>query len=131
MKIIKQLVLFAAVSLSFAGNAQNYLGIHNSNYAGVMGTDVNPASFVDGRFKVDINLASFNFGMWTNAGYFDTQDMPKWWVKSFKQDEYTVTDTNGVSSQQFGFIPGGTNVHNDWVLPDSTFDDRYLFRNYD
>ncbi len=128
MKIIKHLVVCVAVAFSCASNAQNYLGIHSSNYAGVMGTDLNPASFVDGRFKVDINLASVNFGFWTNAGYFDTQDMPKWWLKSFKQDNL---GTNSAGGDSLGVVPGGTNVHNDWILPDSTFSDRYIFRNYD
>ncbi|MFT5777190.1 MAG: outer membrane protein OmpA-like peptidoglycan-associated protein [Crocinitomicaceae bacterium] len=123
MKTIKRLALCAAVALSFSSFSQNYLGIHSSNYGGVMATDLNPASFVDGRFKVDINLASANIGFWTNAGYFDSGDMPKWWVKSFKNDE----DSQG----SIGTVAGGTNPHNDWILPDSTFADRYIFRNYD
>jgi hypothetical protein len=130
MKIINQLVLCAAMAFSFTGYSQNYLGVHSSNYAGVMGTDLNPASFVDGRFKVDINLASVNFGFWTNAGYFDTQGMPKWWVKSFKPDVFTIQDSTGASVETTGTIPGGTNVHNDWILPDSTFMDRYITRSY-
>ena len=55
--------------------SQNYLGVHSSNYAGVMGLDVQPASFVDGRFIVDINLASVNVGAWQNAKYFKTDVM--------------------------------------------------------
>ena len=123
MKTIKRLSLIVATSLSFIGFSQNYLGVHSSNYAGVMGTDLQPASFVDGRFKVDVNLGSFNFGMWTNAGYFDSKDMPKWWIKSFRPDDFGGGST--------GYELGGTNPHNDWILPDSTFADRYIFRNYD
>lgn len=120
----KQFLLAIAVAIfSFNSSAQNYLGTHASNYAGVMGTDNQPASFVDGRFKVDINLASFNFGAWTNAGAFDTRDMPKWWTKSFKSDELANGDKD--------VVIGGSNPHNDWILPDSTFSDRYLIRNYD
>ena len=122
MKTLKRLALLLAVGLSTSGFAQNYLGVHSSNYGGVMGTDLQPASFVDGRFKVDINLASFNFGTWTNAGYFDTGDMPKWWVKSFKADD--------LGNGQTGTVSGGSNPYNDWMLPDSTFADRYLIRNY-
>ena len=87
--------------------AQNYLGVHSSNYAGVMALDNQPASFVDGRFKFDLNLGSANVGVWNNAKYFDTKDMPKWWKKSF------TTDTS-------------------WIRPDSTFADRYVgdFYNY-
>ena len=83
MKSLQNICFILACVLSFQANSQNYLGIHSSNYAGVMGTDLQPASFVDGRFVVDINLASVNFNTYTNAVSFDTKDMPKWWVKSF------------------------------------------------
>ena len=82
-------LLLTVILLSFCHlslKAQNYLGVHSSNYAGVMALDNQPASFVDGRFKFDLNLASVNIGAWNNAKYFDTKDMPKWWVKSFKTD---------------------------------------------
>ncbi len=103
--------------------AQNYLGVHSSNYAGIMGVDLQPASFVDSRFKVDINLFSFNTTNWTNAAYYTTEDMPKWWTKSFKADQLA---TGG-----YGYEVGGTNPYNDWMIPDSTFMDRYITRNYD
>lgn len=122
MKTLKLLAAFVAFSLTTVSFSQNYLGITGSNYAGVMATDLQPASFVDGRFIVDVNLASFHFGAWQNAGYFDTQDMPKWWTKSFKPDK-----DGGNSVYELG----GTNPYNDWILPDSTFADRYIFRNYD
>lgn len=122
MKTLKLFAVLAAISLSFSGLSQNYLGITGSNYAGVMGTDLQPASFVDGRFAVDVNLASFNFGAWQNAGYFDTRDMPKWWKKSF------APDVLGDSSY---YAAGGSNPYNDWILPDSTFDTRYIIRSYD
>ena len=107
MKHYYILILFAILIAKTPLNAQNYLGIYGSNYSGVMGTDIQPASFVDSRFVVDINLASFNFGAWTNAISFDTKDMPKWWTKSF-------LDTN----------------YSSWMNPDSTFFDRYFTRNY-
>lgn len=123
MRTLKRLAFLAVVALSFSSFGQNYLGVHSSNYGGVMTTDLQPASFVDGRFKVDLNLASFNFGLWNNAAYFDSGGMPKWWVKSFKQDDFG----GGIT----GYESGGTNPDNDWILPDSTFADRYIFRNYD
>jgi len=101
-------LVFLLILLPFTAlKAQNYLGIYGSNYSGVMGTDIQPASFVDSRFLVDINLASFNFSAWTNALSFDTRDMPKWWTKSFLDSNYTS-----------------------WMNPDSTFFDRYITRNY-
>lgn len=124
LKRLLTLVLIGSSSLAFT---QNYLGVLNSNYAGVMGTDLNPASFVDGRFKVDINLASFNFNAYTNAASFDTKNMPKWWVKSFRPD-ITGMDQNGNNITDI--VPGGTNPHNDWILPDSTFADDNIIYNY-
>ena len=125
MKTLKLLGVFVALNLCFTGFSQNYLGITGSNYAGVMGIDLQPASFVDGRFVTDVNLFSTNFSFWTNAGYFDTRDMPKWWTKSFRPD---VSGGNNL------YINGGSNPHNDWAIPlgDSAQDlNPYIFRNYD
>jgi hypothetical protein len=121
MKTIKFLLTAGVALFSFNSTAQNYLGVHASNYAGVMGTDNQPASFVDGRFKVDINLGSFNFTAFTNAGTFDTKDMPKWWIKSLKADTPYDSATG---------TPAVDNPYNDWMNPDSTTVDRYLNRNY-
>ena len=102
-------LLLASVLITICSSyvgAQNYLGVHSSNYAGVMALDNQPASFVDGRFKFDLNLGSANVGAWNNAKYFDTKGMPKWWVKSFKSDTA-------------------------WIRPDSTFADRFLGDYYD
>ncbi len=103
---MKHYYLTGLLSLfSFLAFSQNYLGVHSSNYAGVMAVDLQPAAFVDGRFRWDVNLGSANFTGWQNAKYFDTRDMPRWWVKSFTKDTL-------------------------WMKPDSTFYDRYFFDNY-
>jgi outer membrane protein OmpA-like peptidoglycan-associated protein len=96
-----------ALFLTFNLNAQNYLGVHASNYNGVMGTDLQPASFVDGRFKVDINLFSGDINFWQNALFFNTGNMPKWWLKSFADTNYTS-----------------------WMEPDSTFIDNNFTKTY-
>lgn len=124
MKQLKRFLILPILLISFWGTSQNYLGIYGSNYSGVMGTDINPASFVDGRFMVDVNLFSFNTGTWTDAAKFDTKDMPKWWIKSFKADDPIPGDSSGL-------IVGGSNPYNDWMIPDSTFTDRYITRSYD
>ena len=111
-------LLFSMIILVGISNvsAQNYLGILNSNYAGVMGTDLQPASFVDGRFKFDLNLFSMNFSAYQNFAYFDAAAMRNaqggkgyWWNKSFAD----------------------TAIYNSWAQPDSTFLDRFFIRNYD
>ncbi|HLW30310.1 MAG TPA: hypothetical protein VKX29_05590, partial [Brumimicrobium sp.] len=60
MKKIKFLIIFSALLLANSQHtkAQNYLGVIHSNYAGIMGADLQPASIVDSRFMVDINLFS-------------------------------------------------------------------------
>ena len=111
----KILVSFSFLMSLFTLSAQNYLGVLNSNYAGVMGTDLQPASFVDGRYKFDLNLFSMNFSAYQNLGYFDASAMRDaqggkgyWWKKSF-------TDTA---------------IFNSWAQPDSTFIDRFVKHRY-
>jgi outer membrane protein OmpA-like peptidoglycan-associated protein len=94
---------------------QTYLGVSTSNYAGIMGTQLQPASFVDGRFVFDLNLMGLNLNAYQNFGYFDAKAMRNtqgnggyWWSKSF----------------------GDTAIYNSWASPDSTFTDRFLIRNY-
>lgn len=119
----RKLLLFALLVTVFATStltAQSYLGVHSSNYGGIMNADLQPASIVDNRFVVDINLFSVNTSVWQNAKYFDTGNMPKWWAKSFKADEATASNSGGV-------VEGGSNPYNDWMLPDSTFYERNFF----
>ncbi len=104
--LLNLMLTLCALPLSFSLFSQNYLGVHSSNYVGVMGLDAQPASFVDGRFIVDVNLFSANVAGWQNMKYFDTKVMPKWWKKSFTADTM-------------------------WMKPDSTLADRSIFDLYD
>jgi hypothetical protein len=103
-------VLFSSYFLS-----QQYLGVSTSNYAGSMGTQLQPASFVDGRFVFDLNIAGVNNNTYQNFGYFDAKAMRDaqgnggyWWKKSFSD----------------------TTIYAAWASPDSTFMDRFIARNY-
>jgi hypothetical protein len=51
------------ISTSLIAQAQDFLGYANSNYAGVSGVNLNPASIADSRFKFDILIVgtSLNF----------------------------------------------------------------------
>ena len=109
------LVLSSLWSIALPVFGQNYLGVSTSNYAGIMGTQLQPASFVDGRFVFDLNLVGLNLNAYQNFGYFDAKAMRNtqgnggyWWRKSF----------------------GDTAIYNSWASPDSTFTDRFLIRNY-
>lgn len=65
---MKRVFTLLAGLLSFAGvmHSQNMIGFQNTNYAGIYGIDYNPSSIVDSRFKMDVNLVSFDFGF-TNS----------------------------------------------------------------
>lgn len=96
--------------------AQSYLGLGSSNYAGVIGNQLNPASFVDGRYKFDLMLFGTNMNVYQNFGYFDANAMRSaqggegyWWYKSFSD----------------------TAILNAWSKPDETFIDRFIVHNYD
>jgi len=124
MNQLKKYLGLMVICISQSIYSQNYLGITPSNYSGVMGTDLQPASFVDGRFAFDLNLGSANFNSYTNGLALDTRDMPKWWKKSFSPDKINGNDL---------YINGGTNVHNDWAIEtgDSAQNlDPYVIRNY-
>ena len=90
MKKIKFLALAIVAFLLLNTNdskAQNYLGVIHSNYAGIMGADLQPASIVDNRFIVDINLFSFNVDAWQNAKYFDASILPRRsWLNALRKD---------------------------------------------
>jgi outer membrane protein OmpA-like peptidoglycan-associated protein len=112
MKIVH--TLFVLLCVFTWGTSQTYLGVSTSNYAGSMGTQLQPASFVDGRFVFDLTLAGVNTNTYQNFGYFDATAMRSaqgsggsWWAKSFTQP-----------------------TPNNWDKPDSTFQDRFIVRNY-
>ena len=52
--------------LSKISKAQDFLGYINSNYAGVTGTDLQPASVVDSRYKVDVTIFGLSAGFYNN-----------------------------------------------------------------
>ncbi|MES2798120.1 MAG: DUF5723 family protein [Bacteroidota bacterium] len=67
MKFISKLVFLLFIQLSFVINAQQYLGIVGSNYAGTNSIYANPANSVDSRHKVFINLAAADLFIGNNA----------------------------------------------------------------
>ena len=128
---MKNILFIFLLFVSSSVVSQNYLGVSSSNYAGVMGTDIQPASFVDGRFKFDLNLFSMDFSAYQNFVSFSTSGMDKWWIKSFRPDEVVTYDDDGNEIVNYTTEVGGSNPYNDWLLPDSTFMDNYITRRYD
>lgn len=66
--------------------SQEFLGLRQSNYSGIMGSDLNSASIADSRFKVDVLVFGGYFGVYNNHMAFNTNEMPHWWINSFKGD---------------------------------------------
>ena len=96
MKSLFKKFAIAVLLLLFvqAAYSQNYLGVINSNYSGIMGADLQPASIVDNRFAVDVNLFSFNVDGWQNAKYFDADILPKRsWLYSLRKDTTWMEDS--------------------------------------
>ncbi len=60
------LLMLISSGITFTSKAQDFLGYINSNYAGVTGTDLQPASVVDSRYKVDVALFGLSFGLYNN-----------------------------------------------------------------
>jgi outer membrane protein OmpA-like peptidoglycan-associated protein len=58
--------LFCIAVLSLETKAQDFLGYVNSNYAGVTGTDLQPASMVDSRFDFDMTFIGLNLSASNN-----------------------------------------------------------------
>lgn len=102
MKQILQfsLIVFLISSFSSKLTAQRYLGIHGSNYVGIIGADVQPASIVDGGFKFDLNLIGGDFGIWQNFRTLRTDNMP---------------------GRSLRYLVDTTFLFSDWRKPDSTY----------
>lgn len=104
---MKQFLLSALVIIGLCGksNAQDFLGFNSSNYAGVSGIDLQPASIVDNRMKVDISLFGLNAQVYNN---------------------YIGLDPAALKRSSGGIFNG--------VYPafdDTSFQDKYLSERYD
>ena len=120
---MKKISFILLLMLSYSSFSQNYLGVSSSNYAGTMGMDIQPASFVDGRFKFDLNLFSLNFNAYQNFGAFDASILPKWWKGSFENqdaiDAWSEDPDPGLEPNYFGgysFLPKSYDKNSTGVL---------------
>jgi outer membrane protein OmpA-like peptidoglycan-associated protein len=84
-KVLLTLSIFLTIITST--NAQEFLGLRQSNYSGIMGSDLNAASIADSRFKFDLLLFGGYVGGFNNHMQFNTQKMPYWWINSFNEED--------------------------------------------
>ncbi|MDX2003436.1 MAG: DUF5723 family protein [Chitinophagales bacterium] len=99
MKQNRLLLILFLLFLGFAAKAQNYLGYVNSNYSGVNGVFLQPASIVDSRFKVDINLIGFQNTFSNNYVTFYRDRLIDYNSDLDFQDNYTYIDTFGTDQK--------------------------------
>ncbi|MCZ8284312.1 MAG: hypothetical protein O9353_02565, partial [Bacteroidia bacterium] len=63
---MKKLLLLSSLICLYQAKSQDFNGFNQSNYAGVSGIYLQPASVVDSRLKFDMNLVGLNFGAYNN-----------------------------------------------------------------
>ncbi len=63
---MKKYLLLLGILFSYFINAQDFTGFNQSNYAGITGVYLQPASIVDSRMKFDMNLVGLNLGVYNN-----------------------------------------------------------------
>lgn len=83
--------LFSVYTLS----GQNLPGFYSSNYAGISGVDLQPASIADNRFKLDILLGGATFGIYNNYVGLQHNTLPYYFREAgrensiYAQDDFT------------------------------------------
>lgn len=72
-KSIIALLFFMLITMNVV-IGQEMLGVVNSNYAGVLGTQINPSSMVNSRLFHDVNFLSFDFFFQNNFLFIPKED---------------------------------------------------------
>jgi len=103
MRIIL-IALLILITIPSAYHGQDFIGIRQSNYSGVMGADLNPASIADNRMVVDVTLGALHFGGYNNHLYMNTRLMPYWWKESFSSDTTNIPAHEWQSDDHFGSL---------------------------
>lgn len=107
---MRKLTLLLSIFIGITAFGQEFLGIRQSNYAGVQSISMNPANVVDGRYKLDVNLLSGNISAYNNyisldASVLNKQDMTDTvngaWHDSLFQDKYLNERMNDDFKQVF------------------------------
>lgn len=112
MKKTEHIFAIASISVLLASmplQSQVFTGYNSSNYAGVTGTYLQPASIADSRFKFDLQLTGLSFMMYNNWLLLSQKAIRPLnsvhWNNTFSdpdfQDKYIKTPT---LNQPFSFI---------------------------
>ncbi|MBS1646270.1 MAG: OmpA family protein [Bacteroidetes bacterium] len=97
---MKKIILFSCFLSGIAIKAQDFIGFNQSNYAGVSGIYLNPASIVDSRMRFDMTLGAIDVGAYNNfVGLKSTAlkgfgSFPAFNDPHFQQNYLTVNPTD-------------------------------------
>ena len=88
----KLLIILVLLIVNVSGFSQEFLGLRQSNYSGIMGSNLNPASIADSRYKFDLLVFGLYAGAHNNHMQFNASKMPFWWYRSFNNVDYAESD---------------------------------------
>jgi hypothetical protein len=112
MNVFTRCLFFLMLFISVQAGAQDFMGYSMSNYAGITGAFLNPASTADSRFRFDAELIGADFHMSTNLlglskdaikhskDFKDTLFASKYLQEKINGDKKTF-----FSAQAFIFLP--------------------------
>lgn len=91
---MKKIFLVITLTMLFLNlKSQEFLGIRQSNYSGIMGLDFNPSSIADNRMKVDVLLFGAHLSAYNNHAY---------WLNNNGLSKFvTVDSVNQYTNAQF------------------------------
>lgn len=101
----KLFLLLSAVITANLTQSQNFLGYANSNYAGVSGIDLQPASIADSRYRFDMTLLGLDLSMYNN--YIG---MRPYAIKPFKKDHWNETFNDDLFQTKYLLEDNSKNV---------------------
>ena len=89
--------------LAHAANAQGWLGLAQSNYAGTNAVYQNPSAIADSRYKVYVNLAGFDANFYNTYLQFNVDKRP--WQAGFSVSRANLTE-QGNGGPHFANVSG-------------------------
>ena len=103
MKILSTRLVILFLLFALNAGAQDFLGYSMSNYSGITGAFLNPASTADSRYRVDIELIGFDLNL--NTNYVGLSKDPIFHKKDFSDPnfnaKYIFEPINGMTKYAF------------------------------
>ena len=86
--ISQSLLLLAFFSIMPSAFAQDWLGFHSSNYAGINGVHAQPASLADSRYKFQMNIIGFSSTVSNNYLSLDNDVFQDFKFSDIKREDF-------------------------------------------